>query len=73
MEVIAVNDVSNPLWGPEGAAFVYARQKGASDAAISFLDKGLRRLDRLVGEQLSIQAGTLAGAGAAGGTRNSPP
>ena len=68
VEVIAVNDVSNPLWGPEGAAFVYARQKGASDTAIAFLDKGLRRLDRLVSEQLGIQAGTLAGAGAAGGT-----
>ncbi|MDX1333159.1 MAG: glycerate kinase, partial [Robiginitalea sp.] len=68
VEVIAVNDVSNPLWGPGGAAFVYARQKGASDAAIAVLDKGLRRLDRLVTEQLGIQAGQLAGAGAAGGT-----
>jgi glycerate kinase len=67
-EIIAVNDVANPLWGPNGAAFVYARQKGASDDAISILDKGLRRLDRLVGEQLGIHAGQLAGAGAAGGT-----
>ena len=68
VEIIAVNDVSNPLWGPNGAAFVYARQKGASDEAISSLDKGLRQLDRLVGDQLGIRAGQLAGAGAAGGT-----
>jgi len=68
VEVIAVNDVSNPLWGQEGAAYVYARQKGASDAAIAVLDKGLRQLDDLVSKQLGIDAGQLAGAGAAGGT-----
>ncbi len=68
VEVIAVNDVSNPLWGPEGAAQVYARQKGASDDAILELDRGLRQLDRSVGRQLGIHAGQLAGAGAAGGS-----
>ena len=68
VEVIAVNDVSNPLWGQEGAAYVYARQKGASDAAIAVLDKGLRQLDEVVSKQLGIDAGQLAGAGAAGGT-----
>lgn len=68
VEIIAVNDVSNPLWGPEGAARVYARQKGASDVAISLLDKGLRHLDQLVRRELGVHAGQLAGAGAAGGT-----
>ncbi|MEJ2585218.1 MAG: glycerate kinase [Robiginitalea sp.] len=68
VEVIAVNDVSNPLWGPEGAAFVYAKQKGASEAAISSLDKGLRHLDQLVSRHLGIRAGKMTGAGAAGGT-----
>ena len=67
VEVIAVNDVSNPLWGPEGAAMVYAAQKGASGDDISFLDKGLRHLDALVTQQLGVDAGSRPGAGAAGG------
>jgi glycerate kinase len=68
VEIIAVNDVSNPLWGPQGAAYVYSRQKGATEGAIPALDRGLRQLDRLAGNQLGIHAGQLAGAGAAGGT-----
>ncbi len=67
VEVIAVNDVSNPLWGPEGAAFVYASQKGATPDDITLLDRGLRNLDARVREQLGLDAGGLAGAGAAGG------
>lgn len=67
VEVVAVNDVSNPLWGPQGAAFVYAAQKGASDPDIEWLDAGLRRLDRIVSGELGIEASGLPGAGAAGG------
>ncbi|MEJ2162358.1 MAG: glycerate kinase, partial [Robiginitalea sp.] len=67
VEIIAVNDVSNPLWGPSGAAFVYAAQKGAFGAEISMLDSGLRQLDALVSEQFGMEAGGLQGAGAAGG------
>lgn len=62
--LFAVNDVSNPLWGPEGAAHVYGPQKGASPEAVETLDRGLRHLDHLVGGQL----GAVPGAGAAGGT-----
>ena len=67
VEIIAVNDVSNPLSGPEGAAFVYARQKGASVQEIQLLDDGLRHLDKVVAEQLGIEASDMPGAGAAGG------
>ncbi len=67
VEVIAVNDVSNPLWGSEGAAYVYARQKGASDDAVAALDRGLRHLDTLVSGQLGVEAAQVAGSGAAGG------
>lgn len=63
----AINDVSNPLYGPEGAAYVYARQKGASQAQIQKLDAGLRKLDALVVEQFGINAAKIPGAGAAGG------
>lgn len=37
-------DVQNPFFGETGAAFVFARQKGATDAEIAELDSGLRIL-----------------------------
>ena len=67
-EIIAVNDVANPLWGPSGAAYVYAPQKGADPAAVALLDQGLRQLDQCVRRDLEIDAALLPGAGAAGGT-----
>lgn len=36
-------DVNNPLFGPNGAAYVYAPQKGADREQVCFLDKGLKR------------------------------
>ncbi|MDR0893442.1 MAG: glycerate kinase, partial [Mediterranea sp.] len=35
-------DVDNPLSGPDGAACIFARQKGADDAMIQALDRGLK-------------------------------
>jgi glycerate kinase len=61
-------DVTNPLFGPQGAACVYARQKGANDAGVALLDEGLQRLARVVTDQkLSTVTPDFAGAGAAGG------
>ncbi|WP_445384625.1 glycerate kinase [Robiginitalea sp. IMCC44478] len=68
IRIIAVNDVNNPLWGPDGAAKVYAAQKGATAAMVDQLDAGLQHLDSLVIKQLGKEAGSLPGAGAAGGT-----
>lgn len=64
----AINDVSNPLYGPQGAAHIYARQKGADSNAIEQLDKGLRQLDNLVAQQLDVHQANTPGAGAAGGS-----
>jgi glycerate kinase len=61
-------DVANPLFGPHGAAHVYARQKGANDADIDLLDNGLRNLARCVAEQVTRDVDpNTPGAGAAGG------
>ena len=68
IHIIAVNDVNNPLWGQDGAARVYAAQKGANAAMVDQLDAGLQHLDSLVIKQLGKEAGSLPGAGAAGGT-----
>lgn len=67
-EVNVLCDVTNPLFGPHGAAFVYGKQKGGSDAALQQLDLGLRHITRLVEEQLGKKGwADVPGAGSAGG------
>ncbi|GAB3929153.1 glycerate kinase [Larkinella terrae] len=60
-------DVTNPLFGPNGAAFIYGPQKGASPDDIETLDQGLRRLAGLIHEQFGVDLAEVPGAGAAGG------
>lgn len=56
-------DVSNPLTGPNGAARVFAPQKGASPLQVDELEQGLDNLARFMPAGISC----LPGAGAAGG------
>ncbi|MEI6948779.1 glycerate kinase [Paraflavisolibacter sp. H34] len=60
-------DVQNPLYGPDGAAFVYGPQKGASPEAVRQLDEGLRRWAEVLRRQTGTDVAHLPGAGAAGG------
>lgn len=60
-------DVTNPLYGAQGAAYVYARQKGATDEMIVALDKGLRHFFSIAVAQKPYLQHDMAGAGAAGG------
>ena len=55
-------DVASPFYGPAGAAFVFAPQKGADADMVRTLDSGLRHF----AEVADYDAG-FAGAGAAGG------
>jgi len=63
----AVCDVDNPLLGPQGAARVYAPQKGASPEQVERLEAGMRHLAGLIESQLSVDVRTVAGGGAGGG------
>lgn len=65
--IAAVCDVENPLYGPEGAAFVFGPQKGATPDQVEELDKGLKNLAELIHRDLGIDAAHMPGAGAAGG------
>lgn len=60
-------DVENPFDGPEGAAHVFARQKGADDAMIAALDKGMRHFATIIGTHTGRDIRQLPGSGAAGG------
>lgn len=63
---IALCDVTNPLYGPDGAAFVYGPQKGGDRSQLELLDAGLRNFRRVVHKYLKISV-DFPGAGAAGG------
>ncbi len=68
-EVIVASDVSNPLYGPDGAAYVFAPQKGATPEQVILLDQRLRDFARET-ESAGIATQDLVhhpGAGAAGG------
>jgi len=60
-------DVKSPFYGLEGAAFVYAPQKGATPEQVTMLDEGLKHLDDLFIKFFNRSVATLPGAGAAGG------
>ena len=62
-----VCDVQNPLSGPEGAACMYAAQKGADQEAIRALDHGLMKFGNLMHEKLKKDIANKKGSGAAGG------
>lgn len=60
-------DVDNPLFGPNGAAYIYSPQKGASEQVVEQLDAGLRNFNEKVEAQFGKNLQNIAGAGAAGG------
>jgi glycerate kinase len=67
-QVDVLCDVTNPLFGPTGAAWVYGRQKGGNDQSLTELDAGLRHIAALVEQQTGRKAlAQTQGAGAAGG------
>ena len=60
-------DVNNPFYGEKGAAYVFARQKGADDAMVRLLDEGLRNFAEVIKRTGRIKIDDIPGAGAAGG------
>lgn len=69
VEIVVASDVCNPLYGENGAAFVFAPQKGATPEEVRLLDERLRCFARET-EARGIALPELAqhpGAGAAGG------
>ena len=60
-------DVNNPFYGPQGAAYVFAPQKGADAEQVEWLDRGLRTYADCLNQQLGKDIAHVPGAGAAGG------
>jgi glycerate kinase len=64
VEIIVACDVTNPLFGPNGAAHVFGPQKGATHEVIGRLDRALEQLATRTGK---LTEANTPGAGAAGG------
>jgi glycerate kinase len=60
-------DVTNPLYGKTGAAYVYGPQKGADPSMVEELDRNLRHFASVVQQQLGQDVSQEPGSGAAGG------
>lgn len=62
-----VCDVTSPFYGKQGAACIFAPQKGANPQTVEALDRGLRSFAQVIERTTGIDISTLPGAGAAGG------
>lgn len=67
VEIIVACDVNNPFSGPDGAAYVYALQKGADSGMVEELDQGLKHFAGIIKSYNGIDMELIPGAGAAGG------
>jgi len=67
IEVQGICDVTNPLFGENGASYVYSPQKGATPEQVKLLDDGLRNLAEVINREMGIDISKMDGAGAAGG------
>ncbi len=65
-EIIALCDVKNVLFGKNGAAYVYAKQKGATNEDLKILDDNLKTFN-LICKKYGYNFENVEGAGAAGG------
>ena len=60
-------DVDNPFYGSNGAAYVYGKQKGATEEMIKILDKGMENFSNVIKDIKESDISNISGAGAAGG------
>ena len=62
----AMCDIDNPMYGPQGAAYIFGPQKGADETMVRALDAGLRHLADVMQRQTGRHIAAIPGAGAAG-------
>ena len=66
VDIVAMCDIENPMYGPEGAAYIFAPQKGATENEVQLLDEGLIHLANVIKQDLRTDVAAIPGAGAAG-------
>lgn len=66
-EIITMCDIDNPMFGEQGAAYVFGPQKGADTNMVQLLDQGLIHLSGCIEQSLGKFVSNIPGTGAAGG------
>lgn len=66
-QLTILSDVTNPLYGPNGAAHIYAPQKGANQDQVILLNHGLIKIAELIKTTFDKSIDEIIGGGAAGG------
>lgn len=67
VEIIGICDIDNPMYGEQGAAYVFAPQKGADQPMVELLDSELRSFAAVIEKASGVEVANIKGAGAAGG------
>lgn len=66
VEIITMCDIDNPMYGPSGASYVFAPQKGADAKCVKELDKGIENLSKVIEKTIGKDISKIPGTGAAG-------
>jgi glycerate kinase len=66
-EFTILSDVSSPLFGKNGATYVYGSQKGATVDELPVLDAAIQQISSVAVTHYDKDCSSLAGSGAAGG------
>ncbi len=66
IEIITMCDIDNPMYGPFGASYVFAPQKGADAKCVEELDAGIKNLSKVIEKTTGKDISRMPGTGAAG-------
>ena len=66
IEIITMCDIDNPMFGVNGAAYVFGPQKGADPEMVLYLDEGIKNLSKVIKSDLNYDLSEVPGTGAAG-------
>lgn len=66
IEIVAMCDIDNPMYGITGAAYIFGPQKGADPDMVVELDNGLVNLCEVIKKDMGVDLKDVPGGGAAG-------
>ena len=66
IEIITMCDIDNPMYGPSGASYIFAPQKGADEKCVQEMDKGIENLSKVITKTTGKDISKMPGTGAAG-------
>ena len=66
IRICCMCDTNKVMYGTDGAAYVYAPQKGAGPEEVEILDGNLRKFATFIRDELGIDVSMIQGGGAAG-------